>query len=106
MTTAIVIADRCLDALSTRSSDLRPFAWIRGLIQLEPAQVRYELQDLVAGLDRLRVELESALRRDQVDQLLHRLDVRASSEFCRNCADAVGARVCHPAADPEASVSA
>ena len=40
------------------------------------AKVRDQLQNLITGLDGLRVELEGPLRGDQVNELLHGLDVR------------------------------
>ena len=71
---------------------------------LEPPQVGHDLHDLVAGLHDLRVELERPLRGDQVDQLLHRLDVRRFQRALPNIAVAVVARVAGRSASPEASV--
>ena len=58
-------------------------------LRLEPPQVGRDLHDLVAGLHDLRVQLERPLRGDQVDQLLHRLDVRRLRAPCRTHAGAL-----------------
>src|SRR5262245_23960847 len=43
---------------------------------LGPPEVRHNLHDLIARLDDLRIQLKRSLRRDQIDQFVHRLNVR------------------------------
>ena len=45
-----------------------------------PPEIRHNLHDLVARLHDLRIQLERALRRNQIDQLVHRFHVRRFQE--------------------------
>ena len=64
----------------------RPIA----LCYLATAKIRDQRQDLIACLDRLRIEFERTLRGDQVDQLLHRFDVRGFEHPLANGPDTLG----------------
>ena len=65
------------------------------VVSLEPSKVGDLLEDLVGGLDDLAVELESALRPDQVDQLGHGLDIGALEESLSKQSTTALGRITH-----------
>src|SRR5688500_16195897 len=73
--------------MASMSSFARPPCRLR--IRLEASQVGDGLKRLVGRLDRLAVELEGALRLDQRDELLHRINVASLEEPLQSRARAV-----------------
>src|SRR5215212_2535799 len=59
---------------------------------LEPSEIADRLQRLIRRLDALAVQLERALRFDERDQLLHRIDVAAFEIALENLPRSVFAR--------------
>src|SRR6476646_3568241 len=56
---------------------------------LRPPEIRYRLQRLIGGLDRLAVQLEGALRFDQRHKLFDRIDVAGFEEPAQDRSRAV-----------------
>ena len=92
-TTILIPLQRpCVPANLVSSVVLVVSSWL-ATYAYSPSQVRHDLHDLVTRLHHLRVQLERPLRRDQIDQLVHRLHIRRFQETLPDVAVAVLPRV-------------